>query len=462
MKISNCLIYLSSFLLLVACGSASKTTSGGEDTPVSETTLPDDDYDGVANADDKCPYIFGTARTHGCPDADLDGIQDSEDSCPDAKGYANLKGCLDRDYDGVIDPEDKCPDSYGEGLMGCPNADETDLDGDGVKNQTDLCPDLKGMFTAKGCPDGDGDGVKDELDACPDLYGSNEFDGCPLALGDMLAIAKLNGHPSKSNGIAEKGYYKNYDGKLYDRNDLSVDVVAGDIVDQKGTFITDTKLYVIDRDGYIRNAKNAGIIRIDEEGYAFGPQGLLSKKQVNAGQSSGGISFGPFDGPENNGTGIDFGPSNNNNTAANNSNLNQDIYQNSGRNSQPLSAEESADCNRINLATLTAAIYFDYDAAKADKSSLRQLNRVVDAMRKCTKLELQVGGYADSDGADSYNFKLSEKRAKSVLEYISGQGVSDRRLKYNAYGEKYPLASNRTENGKQQNRRAEIQVSRSN
>lgn len=83
-------------------------------------------------------------------------------------------------------------------------------------------------------------------------------------------------------------------------------------------------------------------------------------------------------------------------------------------------------------------------------------------MRKCTKLELQVGGYADSDGADSYNFKLSEKRAKSVLEYISGQGVSDRRLKYNAYGEKYPLASNRTENGKQQNRRAEIQVSRSN
>ena len=221
-------------------------------------------------------------------------------------------------------------------------------------------------------------------------------------------------------------------------------------------------MYVIDRDGYIRNAKNAGIIRIDEEGYAFGPQGLLSKKQVNAGQSSGGISFGPFDGPENNGTGIDFGPSNNNNTAANNSNLNQDIYQNSGRNSQPLSAEESADCNRINLATLTAAIYFDYDAAKADKSSLRQLNRVVDAMRKCTKLELQVGGYADSDGADSYNFKLSEKRAKSVLEYISGQGVSDRRLKYNAYGEKYPLASNRTENGKQQNRRAEIQVSRSN
>ena len=438
--------------MLVACGSASKTTAGAEDTTVSETKLPDDDYDGVANADDKCPYIFGTARTNGCPDADLDGIQDSEDSCPDEKGYANLKGCLDRDYDGVIDPEDKCPDAYGEGLMGCPNADETDLDGDGVTNETDLCPDLKGMFTAKGCPDGDGDGVKDELDACPDLYGSAEFDGCPLALGDMLAMAKLNGHPSKSNGVAEKGYYKNYDGKLYDRNDMSVDVVAGDIVDQKGTFITDTKLYVIDRDGYIRNAKNAGIIRIDEEGYAFGPGGLLSKKQVNGGQSGGGIQFGNFEGPQNNGTGITFEPTNNNSSSnsSSSSNINQDIYKNSSRNSQPLSPEEAADCNRINLSTLTAAIYFDYDASKADKSSLRQLNRVVDAMRKCTKLELQVGGYADSDGADSYNFKLSEKRAKSVMNYIIGQGVSDRRLKYNAYGEKYPLASNSTEDGKQQ------------
>jgi outer membrane protein OmpA-like peptidoglycan-associated protein/major membrane immunogen (membrane-anchored lipoprotein) len=461
MKIFNCLVYLSSFILLVACGSTSKTTSGGNDTAVSKSTLPDDDYDGVANAEDKCPYIFGTARTNGCPDADLDGIQDSEDSCPDEKGYANLKGCLDRDYDGVIDPEDKCPDAYGEGLLGCPNADETDLDGDGVKNQTDLCPDLTGMFTAKGCPDGDGDGVRDQLDACPDLFGSSEFDGCPLALGDMLAIAKLNGHPSKNNGIAEKGYYKNYDGNLYDRNDLSVDVVAGDIVDQKGTFITDTKLYVIDRDGFIRNVKNAGIIRIDEEGYAFGPQGLLSKKQVNGGQSAGGIQFGDFEGPQNNGSGITFGPSDNNSNPGNSSNLNQNIYNNS-RNSQPLSSEEAADCNRINLATLTAAIYFDYDADKADNSSLRQLNRVVDAMRKCTKLELQVGGYADSDGADSYNIKLSEKRAKSVIEYISGKGVSDRRLKYNAYGEKYPLASNRTEDGKQQNRRAEIQVSRSN
>jgi OOP family OmpA-OmpF porin len=91
---------------------------------------------------------------------------------------------------------------------------------------------------------------------------------------------------------------------------------------------------------------------------------------------------------------------------------------------------------------------------------LRQLNRVVDAMRKCASLELQVAGHTDADGGDGYNTMLSEKRAKSVLKYIKGQGISDTRLKYNGYGEKYPIAPNSTEEGKQKNRRAEIHVSR--
>ncbi len=465
MKLHVLFLYIIGLFLIISCGSTSGTTAD-DNSVASEVNPPDEDYDGVPNDVDKCPYIYGTARTFGCPDADGDGISDSEDKCPDMKGYANLFGCLDRDYDGVIDPEDKCPTAYGESVFGCPNGDASDHDGDGVKNEVDECPDVWGMFTSNGCPDGDGDGTKDELDACPDLFGTSEHHGCPLSIGDMMAIAKLNGHPAKSNGIAEKGYYKNYDGLLYDRNDLSIDVADGDIVDQKGTFITSSKAYKIDRRGYIRN-DNGGVIRIDEEGYAFGPDGLISKTQVNGGEGSGGIQFGDLDGPKNNPSGISFESDNNynnshRNSKNNSSNLNKDIYKNSARNSKPLTSEETANCNRINLATLAAAIYFDYDASRADNSSLRQLNRVVDAMQKCTKLELQVGGYADSDGGENYNYQLSKKRAQSVLNYIMGKGVSDRRLKYNAYGEKYPLASNKTENGKQQNRRAEIHVSREN
>lgn len=465
MKLHVLFIYITSFFVLVACGSTSGTTNN--DTVAStDKKAPDDDYDGVPNDVDQCPYIYGTARTFGCPDADGDGIQDAEDRCPDEKGYANLLGCLDRDYDGIIDPDDECPDAYGERETGCPDIDPSDVDGDGVKNEQDECPEIRGMFTANGCPDGDGDGIKDELDACPDLFGVEEFNGCPLAIGDMMAIVERNGHPARDNGIAEKGYYKSYDGKLYDRNNLGVDVVSGDIVDQSGTFITDTKGFFIDRNGYIRDA-NEGIVRIDEEGYAFSPDGLLSKKQVNNSRDPKGIEIGDGGLPRPRKDGIQFGD-NDNYTKTNNTNnglnnggsVNNNIYDYSPKNLQPLSPEETADCNRINLQTLTAAIYFDYDAAKADNSSLRQLNRVVDAMQKCAKLELQVGGYADSDGGENYNYQLSEKRAKSVLKYIMGQGISDQRLKYNAYGEKYPLSDNSTDEGKQRNRRAEIQVIR--
>lgn len=472
MKLHVLFIYIASFFVLVACGSTSGTTSN--DTVAStEKKAPDDDYDGVPNDVDQCPYIYGTARTFGCPDADGDGIQDSEDRCPDDKGYANLLGCIDRDYDGIIDPDDQCPDAYGEKETGCPDIDPSDVDGDGVKNEVDECPELRGLFTANGCPDGDGDGIKDELDACPDLFGIEEHHGCPLAIGDMMELARLNGHPAKANGINEKGYYKSYDGKLYDRNDMRVDVVSGDIVDQSGTFITTTQTFEIDRDGYIRDLDD-GIVRIDEEGYAFSPDGLLSKKQVNGSNNGGKIKIGQGTIPSQKKNGIQFGSdlddnnegnnngeTNNGGSDYSNSTNNNDIYkQYNPRNERTLTPEESANCNRINLQTLTAAIYFDYDASKADNSSLRQLNRVVDAMQKCAKLELQVGGYADSDGSENYNYKLSEKRAKSVLKYIMGQGISDRRLKYNAYGEKYPLSNNNTNEGKQQNRRAEIQVTR--
>lgn len=465
MKIHLFLFYCISFACLLSCGSTKGTTKA-DDTTASTDVKPalDEDYDGVPNDVDRCPYIYGTARTFGCPDADGDGIQDSEDRCPDDKGYANLMGCIDRDYDGIVDPDDECPDAYGELETGCPDIDPSDIDGDGVKNEDDACPELRGLFTAQGCPDKDGDGIKDELDACPELFGVSEHDGCPMAIGDMMELARLYGHPAKAEGLATRGYYKSYDGKLYDKNDLYVGVVAGDIVDASGTFISSDQNYIIGTDGYIRNVEGQ-LVRIDEEGYTFTSNGLISKKQVNdAGTRGGGIQIGSGDTPNRpsnggiiSGRGSDprFGP----NQPLNGNPNNRNIYENPIQ-QLPLTPQEAADCNRINLQTLTAAIYFDYDASKADQSSLRQLNRVVDAMQKCTRLELQVGGHADSDGSSNYNYKLSERRAKAILEYIMGKGISDRRLKYNAYGEKYPMADNTTEEGKQRNRRAEIKVNR--
>ncbi len=85
----------------------------------------DDDGDGVANAQDKCPLEKGIAAAQGCPakDSDGDGVADHEDKCPQQKGDAANHGCPppDSDGDGIIDAEDKCPQQPGvPAEQGCP------------------------------------------------------------------------------------------------------------------------------------------------------------------------------------------------------------------------------------------------------------------------------------------------------------------------------------------------------
>jgi outer membrane protein OmpA-like peptidoglycan-associated protein len=123
-----------------------------------------------------------------------------------------------------------------------------------------------------------------------------------------------------------------------------------------------------------------------------------------------------------------------------------------------LTKEEEEYCQRVDLSDLKAAIYFQPSNASANISSLKSLDKIVEAMRRCAILEVQIAGHADADGSDNSNLTLSEKRAKAVLRYITGQGISNKRLKYNAYGEQYPAAPNDNPDGKQQNRRTEIQV----
>ena len=87
----------------------------------------DDDGDGIANGDDKCPTVKGIKEEHGCPakDTDGDGVPDHLDKCPTVKGVASENGCPvpDRDGDGIPDAEDKCPDQSGVAAeKGCPPA----------------------------------------------------------------------------------------------------------------------------------------------------------------------------------------------------------------------------------------------------------------------------------------------------------------------------------------------------
>ena len=79
-------------------------------------------------------------------------------------------------------------------------------------------------------------------------------------------------------------------------------------------------------------------------------------------------------------------------------------------------------------------------------------------MEKNKGLIVQVQGHTDNTGSDKFNDKLSEQRAKSVVEYLTGKGISGNRLKYKGYGRHKPVASNDNEEGRQLNRRTTIKI----
>jgi outer membrane protein OmpA-like peptidoglycan-associated protein len=84
------------------------------------------------------------------------------------------------------------------------------------------------------------------------------------------------------------------------------------------------------------------------------------------------------------------------------------------------------------------------------------LNSVGLVLNRFNRTLVDVNGHTDSVGSDSYNFGLSQRRALSVANYLSAQGVDGRRLVVNGYGKTQPIASNATEDGRAQNRRVEI------
>ena len=87
------------------------------------------------------------------------------------------------------------------------------------------------------------------------------------------------------------------------------------------------------------------------------------------------------------------------------------------------------------------------------------LNAVSTVLRKYDRTAINVNGYTDSTGSESYNMQLSQRRANSVGNYLVQSGVSPNRISAVGFGESNPVASNATPQGRAQNRRVEVQIS---
>jgi len=110
-----------------------------------------------------------------------------------------------------------------------------------------------------------------------------------------------------------------------------------------------------------------------------------------------------------------------------------------------------------------APIHFDFDSAKIRPDAQVELQKVVDVLLKHPTIQLDVRSHTDSRGNDTYNMKLSERRAQATIQWMIGQGVEASRLTGKGYGETQLVNScsngvKCSEEQHQENRRSEFIV----
>ncbi len=312
----------------------------------------------------------------------------------------------DLDNDGVSDEKDKCIDTPGPWeFFGCP-----DRDGDGVADTEDACPDIPGMKEFKGCPDRDGDGVPDSDDNCPDIPGPKLTNGCPDRdndgviddrdeCPDVPGPAQLNGCPDRDG-----------DG-VPDIKDQCPDLAGP--ADQGGCPFLDT-----DGDG-VKDAddrcpdqkgppENNGCPYSDTDG-----DGVIDKEDR--------CPLTPGD-PANFGCPV-------------------------------LKVEEAAV-----LKTAFENLEFETGKAVIRSSSFASMNELATLLISKPAWKLRISGHTDDVGSDASNMTLSKNRAQSTGKYLEGKGVAPGQIITEWFGETKPIADNGTPEGRQKNRRVEMQV----
>jgi outer membrane protein OmpA-like peptidoglycan-associated protein len=108
--------------------------------------------------------------------------------------------------------------------------------------------------------------------------------------------------------------------------------------------------------------------------------------------------------------------------------------------------------------TFDSGILFKTNSAELQPQAKTNIEKLARILTKYPDTDILIEGHTDSDGAEAYNQKLSERRAEAVAAYARSIGVARSRMKTVGYGETQPVASNDTAEGKQANRRVEIAV----
>lgn len=116
---------------------------------------------------------------------------------------------------------------------------------------------------------------------------------------------------------------------------------------------------------------------------------------------------------------------------------------------KPLKAE-----TKLQLKNIT----FETNSAELNASSFQELERVIELLNNNANIRIEISAHTDDVGSESYNEKLSQSRAQSVVDYLRDNGVTSDQLVSKGYGESRPLVPNNSDENRAKNRRVEIEI----
>jgi len=351
-----------------------------------------------------------------------------------------IKTKTDKDGDGILDDVDACPEQpedkdLFEDEDGCPDPDN---DQDTVLDPLDKCPNTKGPVENEGCPygDKDGDGIPDNVDACPDAPedkdGDRDTDGRPDLDVDGDGIEDcVAGCPL----LPTKGP----DGK-------EIPPPKCDTCTQ-GT----PELTKEDKDGFedddgcpdVDNDKDGILDTVDACPDIPGPV------ETKGCPDKDGDHFADKDDSCPDDPGVNW---------ENNPQWKQKNPKGGNGCPPPLTLVVIKQC-KIEIKQQPK---FDTAKANIKSESAELLRQVATAIRTLSDVKkIVVEGHTDDVGDDDYNMRLSQDRANSVRQWlVDKEHLEPGQIESTGYGESRPIASNRTAQGRQQNRRVEFRVVR--
>ncbi len=110
----------------------------------------------------------------------------------------------------------------------------------------------------------------------------------------------------------------------------------------------------------------------------------------------------------------------------------------------------------INAILAEQKISFAPGSADIDSNGLKTITKIADILRKCPEFKMEIAGHTDSQGREEMNQALSQSRAQSVLNALMARRVLASKITAKGYGEINPIADNKTEEGRESNRRIEF------